>query len=78
MKKVARWTRRNLRYAIIPTVRLALHVGAHGTGRELGAVAYWRDSDRAREDIEPIRRRIEQDARNSGYRILPEEPLPLA
>mgnify|MGYP001572676155 CR=1 FL=1 len=76
MKK-ARWTRRNLRYAITPTVRLALRIGARGTGRELGAVAYWRDSDRARDEVDSVVRRIEQDARESGYRILPEEPLPL-
>ena len=68
----ARWTHRRVA-GIEPTMRLALRIGTHGTGREIGAVQYWMHSDRSMVEADRISAHIEADARAEGYTILPDQ-----
>ena len=54
MNKMARWTHARITPAIEPTIRLALRVGARGTGQELGAVQYWSRSTRSMDEADRI------------------------
>ena len=67
----ARWTHTSVA-GIEPTMRLALCVGTHGRGRALGAVQYWRHSEKSMDEADRICARIEADARAAGYTILPD------
>lgn len=68
----ARWTHTRVLGQIEPTMRLALRAGTKGTGKELGAVQYWTESDRSMDEAHRICLCIEADVRAAGYTILPD------